>query len=71
MSWQPIETAPKDGSFMLLAAKTCLRPQPLPFTGRWLHGVPGCWVLVNADLAVQRIDPSHWMPLPESPKEKE
>lgn len=69
MNWQSMETAPKDGTFILLLTTTNIRPQPLPFTGRWLFGVPGCWVLVNADLAIQRIEPTHWMPLPPPPSE--
>jgi hypothetical protein len=60
--WQDIATAPKDGTYLTLLVLTHIRPQPMPFTGRWLHGTPGCWVIVNADLAVQRVEPMRWKP---------
>ncbi len=64
--WQPIETAPKDGTDILLAAH---------WRGeRWLQGI-GRW----RDERYQEntpgwgwtwyASPSHWMPLPNPPKE--
>ncbi len=64
--WQPIETAPKDGSVILLWGRYWSDSQgwfPAPLQGQW-----------NRDRweAVWRysfgVRPTHWMPLPEPPK---
>ena len=54
--WQPIETAPKDGSFILLAT-----PKGRIADGFWspVYGV-WSWPYVV-------VEPTHWMPLPELP----
>lgn len=54
--WQPIETAPKNGSFILLAT-----PKGRIADGFWspAYGV-WSWPYVM-------IEPTHWMPLPERP----
>ena len=56
MMWQPIETAPKDGSFILLAS-----PKGRIADGFWslVYGV-WSWPYVM-------VEPTHWMPLPERP----
>ena len=63
MDWQPIQTAPKDGTWALL------------WNGRRLHiasydRVESAWVssfkTVTRRLAVLP-EPTHWMPLPEPP----
>ena len=66
--WQPIETAPKDGT-KILGAWPQLRKhkwwtiQPVFFhCGDWIHG----WD-EDEDLALH---PTHWMPLPEPPKNR-
>ena len=55
--WQPIETAPKDGSFILLAT-----PKGRIADGFWslVYGV-WSWPYVM-------VEPTHWMPLPTPPK---
>jgi hypothetical protein len=58
---RPIETAPKGDDYITLLVPT--RNGLLPFPGRWI----GFWCIVNADLAIQRIEPTHWMPLPQPP----
>lgn len=62
--WQPIETAPKDGTVILLAAKGL--EDWIQMTGSWAvireidwYFVGGGWMGVN---------PTHWMKLPEPPK---
>jgi hypothetical protein len=76
--WQPIETAPKDGTNVLLF-------------GLWageIHGVHDCpsmeigyfsdgsdyegfdWVATGGDYYCTWGKPTHWMPLPDAPKDK-
>lgn len=72
--WQPIETAPKDGTKVLCFGS--LPGRKAIFIGWWadklssIHYVndsPG-WYNENMD---DRDCPSHWMPLPEPPVEWE
>jgi len=73
--WQPIESAPKDGSFILLWE----RFSSSPFVGYWLKN--GGWypqtefVLVIGDAYLtDNISQSlitHWMPLPNPPANEE
>jgi len=68
--WQPIETAPKDGSTVLLAERTwggdlVVTPGSYheDYHGWWEHGSH------PTDYADQPIDnPTHWMPLPMPPR---
>lgn len=72
--WQPIETAPKDGTRVDLW---------YPRIGRkidcYFHGAPlDCWGWAEPDLddvegeplfvVHGNIEPTHWMPPPEAPK---
>jgi hypothetical protein len=59
--WQPIETAPKDGRYLLLS-RNC----GVPFIGRWhkLRADDGVW-LGHDDVDVE---PDHWMALPQPPE---
>ena len=65
--WQPIETAPKDGTDILV------------MTGETMHVVR--WINIHGDFDYWAVDdnkhgpftlrgkaPTHWMPLPEPPK---
>ena len=53
MEWQPIETAPKDGTQILASNRYSIWvAQWLPALEVW-HGMGFC------------IEPTHWMPLPE------
>ena len=54
--WQPIETAPKDGSFILLAT-----PKGRIADGFW-SPVYGVW-----SWPYVMVEPTHWRPLPELP----
>lgn len=74
--WQPIETAPRDEETILLRVPTLYGKwnETLPLAGRWEQRDPpssGFWIIFNADEAVQRVEPTHWMPLPSSPMNKE
>lgn len=64
MEWKSIETAPKDGTLVLLLGKDQRHADGYwqgrtPFTGNG-HWV---WPYVNRE-------PTHWMPLPPPPKER-
>jgi len=56
--WQPIETAPKDGSWIV--ALGCYPHSGAPETVRWLEDE---WGDGGGDGYSLR-DPTHWMPLP-------
>ena len=74
--WQPITTAPKDGTAILL-----IRDSYQPLVGcwhrsikpRWIEGEafdkkcsnPDCW---NDYFKNTEYEPTHWMPLPKPPK---
>ena len=54
--WQPIETVPKDGTYVLL------------FTQDYKGKVYIDWFTFNGEAANHSCLPTHWMPLPNSPK---
>lgn len=58
-SWQPIETAPKDGTRLLLH----YAPRRLTKVGKWDAG--SCYW--SADQWLHEKAPTHWMPLPAPP----
>jgi hypothetical protein len=64
--WQPIETAPKGIEQVLLRVPTRFAKwgSALACQGYWMSKY---WVIFNADEAVQRVEPTHWMPLPAPP----
>lgn len=60
--WQPIETAPKDGTWILIWLDWIGHPMSSAFdNGSW-QNLP--WV-ANSKL----YNPTHWMPLPKPPTE--
>lgn len=63
-SWQPIETAPKDGTLVLLCCvgwpHSVLRDEPWPIK-------VGGWWKSHWDIFGASWEPTHWMPLPEGP----
>jgi hypothetical protein len=60
-TWQPIETAPKDGRRVLT-----VRGNGYVGVMQW-HATPGRW-FADAYIALTEAQPTHWMPLPEAPK---
>jgi hypothetical protein len=75
MDWQPIETAPMDGTNMLLAYRTLgvvLGHFDRDGTGDWWVAIsrpdrPSIWSQWYLD-SPDGEDPTHWMPLPEPPQ---
>lgn len=70
--WQPIETAPKDGTFIMLAGGSYIdddleEPMHGPMIGRWF--VAGWYVCIaEAGFSVFTYrNPTHWAPCPEGP----
>lgn len=77
MKWQPIETAPKDGTIILVGWRL---PEDTEmqewFVMQWGHiqrnglfpGDVGMWVAPNGSMTWHETNgPTHWMPLPEPP----
>jgi hypothetical protein len=80
MNWEPIETAPKDGTKILLVQDetvgvgrwedtSCEVRELVEDTGKrqvyeWVLKVSGYWEAENDGL----YSPTHWMPLPTPPK---
>jgi hypothetical protein len=78
MTWQPIETAPKDGTPILVwngssfgfytragdMGVAIWREQALPGKDRWR------WCAQDCCDGVTTYDPTHWMPLPGPPETK-
>jgi hypothetical protein len=75
MEWQPIETAPKDGSLILCGNKMEIAIASWS-TSAWVSkkqddGSYGAWLVFDARSDSETISPSHWMPLPDPPQIKE
>tara|TARA_R110000822_G_C14902790_1_gene449209 strand:+ start:211 stop:399 length:189 start_codon:yes stop_codon:yes gene_type:complete len=62
MEWQPIETAPKDKTQVLVWRQYEYSYDHLLFGIDWFEG--GEW-----QKSRKYMQPTHWMPLPEPPKE--
>lgn len=82
--WQPIDSAPKDGTSVLIYWPNYnydgfdQRPQSVMAIGRWkendrLENSPGYFSDTTEwddyGLAQPEYAPSHWMPLPEPPRD--
>lgn len=66
MTWQPISTAPRDAVTPILVYDPCERDGTEPFVAYWDRFTGGGW----RDSAYGDIcHPTHWMPLPDPPKE--
>jgi len=76
--WQPIETAPKDNrsklNYILICGGVCLadlviwqneRPERI-INGNRCLAIPEGWFVVGGSRSRLR-NPTHWMPIPDSP----
>jgi hypothetical protein len=70
--WQPIETAPRDGTSVLLFATQ--NPHDMVdykgaqvLSGYWCQ-LDEAWCSTGSTWTGPFYDPTHWMPLPEPPK---
>jgi hypothetical protein len=59
--WQPIETAPKDGTFILACWRSTDLNGDLPHVVSYTEGE---W---RDDYGEEYMEPTHWMPLPDPP----
>lgn len=72
--WQPIETAPKDGTeFIGLKGRLVFRTKNQQYYVKWPHEVGGPtyrdeWTYEDAS-SFTPWSPTHWMPLPPPPVE--
>lgn len=64
-TWQPIATAPKDGTLILCAGEFCGPGDWVMKMGYWSEAEEG-WCLFGGSWK-----PTHWMPLPAPPKTEE
>lgn len=68
--WQPIETAPRDGRWVLIGAAGMIRGAgwvdvpSSPLLPNGIHGWSAGWMIVGED---RNFEPTHWMPLPLPP----
>ena len=68
--WQPIETAPKNGTPILIWDGNTQCVARMEF---WFTGHEGSWVCIGAsgyECSSNFDSPTHWMPLPERPLER-
>lgn len=72
--WYPIETAPKDGTMILVCAYSPDHPQ-------YYSPRSGCWATYHPNakgkafwrtdrICGDKMNPTHWMPLPDVPEQK-
>ena len=80
MKWRPIETAPNDGTLILLSGGkdswgSKLRRAYIGKRGRTktINGYDEFWLIEDYDsrYGCRTVHPTHWMPLPEPPEEGE
>ena len=64
MTWRTIDSAPRDGTWVLLysAAETLE-----PYGAGWWDQVAGTWIMAS----LGGYEPTHWQPLPEPPASAE
>ena len=72
MKWQPIETAPKDGTSILVCIARLLDSHKVVFWNEEAvadeHGLFS-WEIEDTDTAYHENAFTHWMPLPDPPED--
>ena len=63
MNWQPIETAPRDGTWIL-----AIDSSHLYYFAFWCPLING-WTHYKSDYEKEVFDVKYWIPLPEPPAE--
>lgn len=63
--WQPIDTAPKDGTPALFCVWNDETQDVLPITSGFWSRLSNRWF---SEISGHGIKPTHWMPLPSPPK---
>jgi hypothetical protein len=65
--WQPIATAPKDGTMVMIYDQGDPTPIAVAYwtTSVWVDG--GAWVQEEHRSDTYTFNPTHWMPLPTPP----
>ena len=66
--WNPIETAPKDGTVLLLFARCKTATAPAVNIGWYIDGMGWIEAAFHPN-EPQGLVPTHWMPRPEPPQE--
>lgn len=71
MKWQPIETAPKGGDVLMLYCGGAIIIGYYETALEWGKGSDpvNSWVDYDFEPGDKRLNPTHWMPLPEPPEE--
>lgn len=69
IDWQPIETAPKDGTFILIYFPTDHTINIVQWSEKEKHMGKGTWKIRDSDSYYYHWRPTHWMLLPLSPDE--
>lgn len=79
MSWQPIETVPKDGTWIWVFTEDHYRDECAQCAARWVSEETEYWDQVSKNRKERRVEvsghwdtqnggyPIGWMPLPEPP----
>lgn len=70
LTWRPIETAPKDGTPIIIARPTWFLPEEGWHVVRWDDD---CWTVHDgkSDHTLRGPTPTHWMPVPDAPQHGE
>lgn len=69
-AWQPIETAPKDGTTVIVFVPPGKYHSGRTVTVRWTERDIGYWHVDDGKrgpFPLRGGEPTHWMPLPEAP----